>query len=411
MAMLSIQSPEQELSYILCKNPNNGMIAKKVKKGTLFGFYENPQKYNVVFFDGMDEISFKHNKYQEFEYLDSTRYHSPSFVTTALNTFFDTAMHGIDIDHVGEYSIKIEMIKIRKNKVFTFLRYFKDFECDIEPIINNIYSLKISTKTRTLKDLFQLCYLTAFFISIQNHDEVNNELNVIKKILKFCNDLNAPYFAKYLVKMSVIKNNNDFIKVKDLLEYSVDHTFKFTSFTNWGQRFEQIRNRINIEKDIVDFGCGEGSYLKLSEKVKNYYAIDKDENALEKVRKKIEKREYENVYVLNDIYDFLNEPHDEYNLIMTEVFEHNELDVITKIIKDILQDEKCYKIILTTPNKDFNQFYLLEDDEKRHPDHVFEMREQELIDYLNQLNVTYKIKHLGDEVDNISTSLLVEITK
>jgi hypothetical protein len=55
----------------------------------------------------------------------------------------------------------------------------------------------------------------------------------------------------------------------------------------------------------------------------------------------------------------------------------------------------------------------MEDDEKRHPDHVFEMREQELIDYFKNFDmpITYKVKHLGDEVDDIPTSLLVEINR
>ena len=77
MATLKVHSSSEAFSFVIRKNPASGMIAKPIRKGTAFGWFQNPNTYCVAFFDGMDEISFTKRQNQEFAFLDQTRYNAP----------------------------------------------------------------------------------------------------------------------------------------------------------------------------------------------------------------------------------------------------------------------------------------------------------------------------------------------
>jgi ubiquinone/menaquinone biosynthesis C-methylase UbiE len=70
-----------------------------------------------------------------------------------------------------------------------------------------------------------------------------------------------------------------------------------------GQRFLQ---KIGIKRgqNILDFGCGEGHYTIPASKViganAKVYAVDKDKNVLNKLKKRLEEKEIINVELINE---------------------------------------------------------------------------------------------------------------
>jgi hypothetical protein len=84
MACLQLSSNNKDFPFIIKKNPNSLMKMTSMKKGFSFGYYNDYNTYNVVFFDEFDEISFSKIQSQEYEMLDYTRYNSPLFITNIL---------------------------------------------------------------------------------------------------------------------------------------------------------------------------------------------------------------------------------------------------------------------------------------------------------------------------------------
>lgn len=429
MASLYVESNEENFSYIINKNPASGMSAKRIKKGYMFGYFSNENRYNIVFFDGADEISFSDRIKQEFEYLDYTRYNSPLFVFSTLKAFFHSSINSPnEFDHPGKYLLKITSIKIKKFALFEkFKEYFNDsFSIQTERIPHehdneeynkyyNNYTLTLSVENKTFYELINFTYVLSFFFIIMNRIEFDINLDIIRKVIKSANIIESPYYIKYLIKFFAIKRTEDFSKVKDELNKDNHHVLNIKPYSNFDARYADITNQLIGNKNIVDVGCGEGNYLKVAEKINNtYYAIDIDEEKRNIIKKKVDCYKLENVSILDSVESFFKQDADDYIVLMSEVIEHNELNNVTSMIKMFFNDENCKKIIITTPNKDFNQFYLLKDNETRYSDHKFEFTEQEAISYFTDIakNTPFKltIRHLGDEVDNIPTTLMIIFT-
>jgi SAM-dependent methyltransferase len=157
----------------------------------------------------------------------------------------------------------------------------------------------------------------------------------------------------------------------------------------WGnthhQRINAILPHISFERNVVDFGCGELIYAKkILPKLKDglkYFAIDVDEDVAAHVSK-IEYRFKNEIIYSNDIPNDLNE---NFEVIMTEVLEHVGIEEGKKIIETFLSNPFCKKIIVTTPNKDFNIHYLMKDDEVRRYDHVEELTGGELLKFVGNI--------------------------
>jgi predicted SAM-dependent methyltransferase len=147
-----------------------------------------------------------------------------------------------------------------------------------------------------------------------------------------------------------------------------------------------------------------------------YHAVDIDEEAILKVNKKASVNSLDNLITYNSVDEFINvENRESLNIIMSEVFEHIKLSENKKIIKKCLDNLVVNKMIITTPDKRFNTYYLMSEEDKRLDDHIFEMDDIEFKDYFDDLMSSYKQKYnysfhkIGDKVDGIPTSQAVII--
>jgi len=428
MAFMQIGSTNPKFSFILKKNPSSGPLVRNLREGHLFGYYSNDNTvFNCFFKDSDTEISYKRFKDDEFEYINPSRYNAPEFVLDSISEFLEHIIkkeNEFDIEGYDNF-LMINMINIRRKYLDIFKRYFKDIIIEEEEICANNFRLKFSTKG-TLKFLISFGQLFAFFNVMRNRYLTEDE---ISKYMKQLTKTKAPYFIKYIFKVGALRNRHNFFKYKKSLEENSfnDETIDFKYGYAHEQRIDVVESLLNFRRSVIDFGCGNGEFVKrlnhrLEKSNKKYYAIDKDEEMLRIVKKRM--IDSENVILGTSFPDIDNEGED-FDVIISEVIEHMKKDEATKIVKEILGKRNVKSLIITTPNKDFNPFFSFEEDEMRYEDHQFEMGKEEFTRWVEEVigiidnkdnkdskkELNIQFLDIGDKVNSIPITLGVKIEK
>ena len=419
MAFMQIGSTNPKFSFILKKNPSSGPLIRSIREGHLFGYYSNDDKiFNCFFRDSDTEISYKRFKDEEFEYVNPSRYNAPEFVLDSISEFLEHIIkkeNEFDIEGYDNF-LKINMINIKRKYLDIFKRYFKDISFEEEEICGSNFRLKFSTKG-TLKFLVSFVQLFSFFNVLKNRYLTEDEISKYNKQLT---KTKAPYFIKYIFKVGALRDRNNFYKYKKSLEENSfgNEIIEFKYGYAHEQRIDAVESLLDFKRSIIDFGCGHGDFVKrfnhrLEKMGKTYYAIDKDEEMLRIVKKRMNA---ENIIFGTSFPDIdLNEGED-FDVIMSEVVEHMEKKDATIVVKEILAKPGVKNLIITTPNKDFNQFFLFEDEEMRYEDHQFEMGKEEFIKWVgdivdNKKELNLQFLDIGDKVNSIPLTLGVIIKK
>lgn len=427
MAFMQIGSTNPKFSFILKKNPSSGPLVRSIREGHLFGYYSDDKIFNCFFKDSDTEISYRRFKDEEFEYVNPSRYNAPEFVLDAISEFLEHIIkkeNEFDVEGYDNF-LTINMINIKRKYLDIFKRYFKDISFEEEEICGNNFRLTFSTKG-TLKFLISFVQLFAFFNVLKNRYLAEDE---ILKYMKQLTKTKAPYFIKYIFKVGALRNRTNFYKYKKSLEENSfgNEIIEFKYGYAHEQRIDTVESLLDFKRSIIDFGCGHGDFARrLNHRVekmgKMYYAIDKDDEMLRIIKKRM--KAAENVIFGTSFPDIDNEGEDkgedrveDFDVIMSEVIEHMKKDEVTDIVKDILGKQRVNSLIITTPNKDFNQFFLFDIDEMRYEDHQFEMGKEEFMKWVgeitgnnkNGLNVQFL--DIGDKVNSIPMTLGVRIEK
>lgn len=406
MACLYIQSDNEHFSYVINKNPNSGMKGVKLNKGRLFGYFSNSQQYNIVFLEDIDEVAFPKYANQEFSYINSSRYNSPRFISTAIMNYLDSALNKQNAyDVPANYVLYINSVQIYGNSLSRIINQFPEFNININPLINDNYSLTIRCHT-TLYALLNFMYILAFLITIWDDIYINIDSSLIQRLIRAIQIIDAPYYIRYLIKIYAIHDN--FKQYKENLEQSNRYNILLSPQNNQNIRLTTIASLLSQQNDVIDFGAGEGKLVKYIKNFSHtYYAIENNTTLMPILERNLTKANMQ--YIISDTIKYpINKA---YEVVMSEVFEHNSLEYMTTLLWQLINDINCKRIILTTPNKEFNQFYALSNDELRHKDHKFEMTYGQLNNYFNQFNCSYRIINLGDEVNNIPTTYLIFLEK
>ena len=94
------------------------------------------------------------------------------------------------------------------------------------------------------------------------------------------------------------------------------------------------------------------------------------------------------------------------DILLMEVIEHMSLEEAGNLLKRLLS-YSFHQLILSTPNKDFNAFYGLSEEQMRHEDHKFELSTQEFQTWLTAtVGDTFVIQFFttGDQVNGVATT-------
>lgn len=421
MAILQLTSTNPDFSFIISKNPTSGMSIKSIRKGLGFAWYSNEDTYNVYFKDADNEISYKEQFEETFEYLNTTRYCSTLFPLNSINTFFSSAIkkcHEKDIADLFTQSVMINAIHVKNpSYLLYFQRHLPNFNLTYEEIASKTFQIRINT-SHSLHDLLHYTTVLCVFLSIVSEEYIDFTDDVVRKYVTSMVAIDAPYYIRYLFARNVLTSRKRFVEFKALLEQTKHYDIDFKFGGTARQRQDWISSRLDFNKPILDIGCGEGAYaIPYSQKIPehNYYAIDIDAEVRERLRFKISRKEIENVAIYENLSHFLTFYDRDVNVdvILTEVVEHMSIKEATKLVKSILKTISFDTFILTTPNAEFNPYYQL--DGFRHDDHKWEMTSEEFINWIEEvvmgMDYNYSYQQVGDIVNGISLSQAVVITR
>lgn len=427
MAVMLIKSTDPNFSQYLKKNPAGGMTIKRMRSGVLSGWYPNgdTQQYALWFTETSTENSFSN---EGKNYLDLTQYASTYFVFHSISTLFNQVLK---IDASQPYSgvvheVTIPNVQLRNPATFHHLAYF------VKPGLYTITQKTDSTRMGlydihihsdgTFNDFMMRVYLMFYLLhaDLYASDIVFME-GMIAKVIGIMNELKAPYFLWYWFKKNVIIKPAFFKLHENVMgKDSVDGKMFLEFGDTQTQRKAFVAKHIGkFDCDILDIGCGEGDYLlpyakKLRETGHSIVGVDVDTAITGKLTHKLLERKASNAKVVNHIDDVqMDGLHD---IICIEVIEHMPLaDAKVLVVKMLTRNFR--KIIISTPNVTFNQFYTTMGTAFRHDDHHFEFTRGEFQDFITEclaeVGGSFNVRDfgVGDVVNDIPMAQGCIITK
>lgn len=430
MSLLLLKSANPDLSYILQKNPETTpLVVKSLKFGNLFGFYSKTDSstFVIYFRDGDDEVSYKSHPDEEYEYLNPTRYNSSMFIFNSIKELLghleNNRYKEAERDVAGyENIVTINMVHVGIPKYLTFFATsIEGIEMTFENLVGHEYRIVIKTK-RSLHDLINyLSLFSMFLILINNNEYLFIEEGLVDRFMKVMNNLDVEYYIRYLFKLRVINEKPSLFKVyKNDLEKCTKQKIVFMPGDTHEQRIQFVTDKLQHMFNIVDVGCGEGRYtIPFARKVNHVHAIDIDPEIREGLQHTLKKKDIDNVTIYPTMADYLHNTHPDQpvDVICSEVIEHLELKDVENFLTLIFTIPDAQRIVITTPNSDFNVFYALK--EFRHIDHKFELTELEfknyMLDFVSKYSLTnrftFKFEGVGDSVNGIHVSQAIIFTK
>jgi 3' terminal RNA ribose 2'-O-methyltransferase Hen1 len=175
-------------------------------------------------------------------------------------------------------------------------------------------------------------------------------------------------------------------------------------------RYEKIVdciNNLNNKESIVDFGSGEGKLsvrLGFVKGVREILAVEPSEYATLKAIKRFEELKDKEDFIqptpiMGSLFYYDERLKSKDIMVLCEVIEHIDEYRLPKIMATIFREYKPKTLIITTPNKEYNQVYDM-GKEYRHPDHRFEWTREEFHEWCigqNPGNYELTFDGIGEE--------------
>lgn len=423
--ILRIKSKNKDLLSLLNKNPNtdSGLYMKPHKNGHIVGNVISEHEYHCFFQD--TKGSFAH---KDASSIDKGSLCSPVVCLDIVSQFFghllktDAQQKEIswlkathqELDN-KECTVEIDSILINSNwnrdGEFMLCRYIDGLS--VVEKYHDIYNLSFTADNvfKAINTLMIVC----FMIAVSNREGFYIEKERLNKYVNiFQNTHKIPYFVYYLfIKRCLGKSINEFDKHIPTLEakYTSDHnqTVSFTPNDTHKDRMDFVRDNLNYEQEVINFGCGEFRHerfwgKRLGEK-RTLISYDVEDYS-ELHKKYLERLGCEWVFTQN------LRPHlssnKTYQIVCSEVVEH-DLNVLNEI-KQLIKDFNISKVIITTPNVSFNKHYNLEEGELRRDDHVLEWTYEQF--QTATLDFGGEYHKIGDcvEDDCVTSGLIVDLS-
>lgn len=411
MAIVQVRSTNPKFTFLIKKNPATGMQLRSVRQGMAYGWYSDDDTFNVYFKDADNDISYKQRKDERFEYLNVSRYNTPLFPLNAINEFFSAPFKAKDDrDEPGyEHSLFINMVHIERARYIDFFeKHMKECTFTLEHRAHKSYALTVTTQ-ESLYHLLHVVSVLCLFLSMFGDEYIDISDDILDKYIRSLNVIDAPFYIRSLFARNFLSSRERFKKYKADIEQTSRYSISLAYGGTAMQRRNYISGVLPFNKPILDIGCGEGFYaVPFAGKIEStYYAVDVNEELLEVVARKAAARQVDNIATFRSLDHFLESYNEEkVDVILTEVVEHMDTDAAAALIRQICSQVYFDRLIITTPNADFNRFYEL--DGFRHEDHKWEMGleafRQWFADTVLGLGVDYEFVMMGDCVDGIHTT-------
>lgn len=441
--IITIQSSNPNLSWVLAKNPvtmreQGAPFTKSFRKGHFYAWFlieqqEGRYGFRILFKDS--EIDCSYNDFSpDHEYLDTTRYASPLIPLSACQEVLRTATRergekDVDAVTVVDFTISCKASLAAR---FQSLSATQDsWISQVSPLIPSLPDLGVYKFELGGNSVFEVTNLMQSICVLAALEDSNSYLSLkndsVVRYLHLLNRANAPYYLRHLLLSRAIQDRGQFNKFrKEGLINTENLSFQFGNTQT--QRHDAIRGELagvsgKNTGTLFDLGCGELFHtLRLCGLYDQVIAYDADKDLVEHMQAKAKARRLENVTVEHLEFSakiFEENPglFEGADLLFSESLEHIELAEAKKILKT-LPSVPFRKVVITLPNQDFNPNYGLAPTEFRHPDHKWELTQEILSGFYQDLwsgsnplttptPLTVEVKNIGDRVNGKSLGTMI----
>lgn len=395
------------MSYLLAKNPNN--VYERSHNGHLirmfFSKFEK-EEVEVTFFVTPDPIDLSRTnseKYDITSYINDREFVVSSIFCTFLRTALGTALNGkpkeeyaswVDHPFSMEFSVGPLASNLSDQQIMALFEPL-GFETVITyGTIDYKMELKNKSTARfiTLKGLTTLQMgLRQLFVLIpvmDNYKHYYIDEKEIEKIERYGSGWldthpERDFILKQALRFEEIVSKFDKKPVEKKVE---ERKVRLNDL-----RYEKIIGHIEgleHKEHIVDLGSGEGKLslrLGFLKGVKEILAVEPSQSATVKALKRFEEVKNREDFVmpkpiLGSLFYYDERLKHKDVIILCEVIEHIDEERLPKIMGTILKDYQPKTFIMTTPNREYNEVYEMDED-YRHLDHRFEWTRKEFQDF------------------------------
>lgn len=416
MAILTIDSQNKNLSWVIFKNPITQDEAgvpfeRPLRKGIVYGWYSSLNQFRLLFQQQDGEPSFYKN--QNNNYLNADKvlcsYAYCGMITNMLDATIKK-IHEKDVETKNSVTINtawISNIHIARS----FQKHLKAIDITLEPLGAKLYSVKFEGRTT----LYYLLNAVMVFCLMQALEDrrvfVDLSESTVAKYSQCLKAIDAPYYLIYIFLSRCVPDYNLFKKFSASL---AKENWRLSYGDTQKQRFNAIKRILRKEGNgtLHDIGCGELYYsVALSPFYKEIVAWEADDDIIQRNKAYIIRKGLKNIDLRSEFsIEKLKEIKPGDDLLITEMLEHVSLEDAKKLLSHLAKIDFSV-LVITLPNTTFNKHYLL--DSFRHDDHKWEPTYQESINLINSYFDSHhvQIDKIGDMIDGESVSTLFVIKK
>lgn len=398
------------LSYLLAKNPNN--VYERNENGhlvrMLFSRFE-PESVDVTFFVTPDPLELSRNNAAQYDitsYINDREFAVSSIFCSLLRSALGTALNGKPkpeyvewVDHafpltltVGPIASMLSDAAIRDlfeplGYDVSFIKWDARYPFDSEkkPGARMLRLVGTATLQTALRQLYVLIPV------LDNYKHYFIDEREVEKLTRYGEGwLDAHPQRNYILKQAL-----RFKEVYRLVEEENERDVPRPSPQRLNDlRYEAIVERVEAlahRRTIIDMGAGEGKLatrLGFVSGVHTIYAVEPSERERLKALKRYDKQNGNDAFtrpksMFGSLYYVDDQLRGADILILCEVIEHLDVERLPKMMRTLLDIYRPQTLLLTTPNREYNAVYGL-DDAYRHPDHRFEWTRDEFVTWCEQ---------------------------
>ena len=444
----------QNLGYLLHKNPERAQQFD-ISYGKAYVFYPevSDEKTTAALLLDIDPLDLAKGKVGSgqgglFDYVNDRPYTCSSFMSTAIARIFNTALSG-KCAHMQEladtpldlsatlYSLKDNGYEGLAAQLFEPLGYQVKTERTVldekfpewgaSPYIN----LTISGKVK-LSDLLKHIYVLIPVFDTQKHYYIDE--SEIRKLLKHGEDWLPQHPHKGKITSRFLGRRYGFIKQayqaltaaeleqeseeekveKGDLEKAEEKQVKTPLNT---QRLEAVKDAVikSGAKTVIDMGCGEGQLTGMLLKenaIEKVAACDISVSTLEVASRRLKKdcipADKDKLTLFQGSLTYKDKRFTGYDCAcLIEVIEHIDAARLVALERIVFAYAAPKTVIVTTPNREYNTAYGMEESQLRHKDHRFEWTRDEFSGWAKEIcdkfGYSCEISGIGEENEEFGT--------
>ncbi|WP_309087314.1 3' terminal RNA ribose 2'-O-methyltransferase Hen1 [Domibacillus sp.] len=389
----------QVLSHLLAKNPNN--VYERKQKGHLVRFFYRLFKEKeveatiFVTHDPIELSNSRSNPYDITHYINDREFAVSSIFCSFIRNALGTALNGQPKEEYAEwvhhpFDLHVEFGPIvsslsdkQMHELFDPLGFSVDItygETDYKAKLKDRSTARFLSirGMKTLRDTLRQLFILIPVMDNYKHYYIDEK--EIEKLERYGEGwLEDHPMRGYIYRQSLrFKDLYSMIENTEAVKEAVKQEKKVRLND---LRYEKIINLVKQvkPKTVVDFGSGEGKLavrLGFLPGVEEILAVEPSESASLQAIRRFEKAQEKSGFVppismWGSLFYYDERLKGKGVIILCEVIEHIDEHRLPKAVETILHEYKPNTFIVTTPNREYNEVYDM-NETLRHTDHRFE---------------------------------------